>query len=369
MYKKFCLFFFVAALVSCKNEPDEMLDIVVGTYTKNLGFVDGKGEGIYQIRINLTKGTSDSIKLLKGGIENPSYVRKAGEYYLSVSELAGDEYSPYGRVNILNKDMSGGRSFVTYGTSPCHIGISPAQDIFGVANYNGGAVVFYTLNKELEPVFPQKFIFSCAKSDHPRQDASHMHSILFRPDGRYMAAADLGCDTVRIFSREGNDIKYRPEISIPVTKYCGPRHTDWSSDGKILAVSCELSSSIETYLFENEKFKKVASLSTLPGGYSENNTVSDIHFHPGGKFIYSANRGHNSIAAFSISADGTLQSLGQFATQGKTPRNFMITKDGKYLLAGNQDTDNITLFKVNQDGTLLYVSQIECKTPVCLEQI
>jgi 6-phosphogluconolactonase len=369
MYRFLFILFLMSFFISCKNETDELTDILVGTYTKNMGFVDGKGEGIYQLRINLTKGVADSLKLLQGGIENPSYVRKAGNYYLSVSEVAGDDYSPYGRVNILNKDLSGGRSFVTYGTSPCHIGISPAEDVFGVANYNGGAVVFYTLDKNSEPLFPQKFFFSCTKSEHPRQDASHMHSVLFSPDGKFIVAADLGCDSVRVFEREGNTIIYQPENSIQVSMSCGPRHTDWSKDGKILAVSCELSSSVETYKYENGKFLKVSSVSTLPENYNENNTVSDIHFHPNGKFIYSANRGHNSIAAFSINENGNLKPLGQFLTKGKTPRNFMITKDGKFMLAGNQDSDNITLFKISENGTLVFINQIECKTPVCLEQI
>jgi 6-phosphogluconolactonase len=296
-------------------------------------------------------------------------VRKVGDFYLAVSEINGDQRSPFGRVNILNKDMSGGRSFVTNGTSPCHIGIAKDEDIFGVANYNGGTAAFFSLKPELDEIFPKVFQFQCDKSDHPRQDASHMHSVMFNPDGVHIAAADLGCDTIRIFKWQNKELTYHPELSFRTEKHCGPRHTDWSNDGKYLAVSCELSSQISIYEFSPSGSKLVSILSTLPEGYTEDNTVSDIHFHPSNQFVYTANRGHNSIAAYKIANDGKLTSIGQYETKGKIPRNFMITKNGKYLLAANQSSDNITIFTISEDGTLKYLSQVPQETPVCLEEI
>jgi 6-phosphogluconolactonase len=355
-------------LISCQDKETEIINVLVGTYTKNLGFVDGKGEGIYQLTINLETGKLENSVLLNKNIENPSYVRKAGEYYIAVSEINGDERSPYGRVNILNKDMSGGRSFVTNGTSPCHIGISKDGDLFGVANYNGGALIFYTLNKELEPVFPKVFNYGCEKSAHPRQDASHIHSVLFSPDGVHIASADLGCDVVRIFKWENNEVTYVPEISTRVPSGCGPRHLDWTNDGKYYAVGCELSNEIMVYQLKSPGLV-ISKKSTLPKEFSSQNSVSDIHFHPNNKFVYIANRGHNSIAVFSFSENGKLNPLGHFETKGKTPRNFMITEDGKYLLAANQDSNNITIFTISDDGSLVYKSQIDALTPVCLEQI
>ncbi|HMP29777.1 MAG TPA: beta-propeller fold lactonase family protein, partial [Saprospiraceae bacterium] len=113
----------------------------------------------------------------------------------------------------------------------------------------------------------------------------------------------------------------------------------------------------------------LSKVPTLPTDYKGSNSVSDIHFHPNNKYVYVANRGHNSIAVMSWSENGKLTVLSHHDTKGKTPRNFMITKDGKYLLAANQDSDNITIFTIQDDGTLVYKNQIEAKTPVCLEQI
>jgi 6-phosphogluconolactonase len=91
--------------------------------------------------------------------------------------------------------------------------------------------------------------------------------------------------------------------------------------------------------------------------------------HPSGRFLYGSNRGHNSIALFSIdAAKGTLTHVDNTPTQGNTPRNFAIDPTGNWLLAANQRSDNIVVFKIDRaTGRLTPTGQsVEAGSPVCI---
>lgn len=110
-----------------------------------------------------------------------------------------------------------------------------------------------------------------------------------------------------------------------------------------------------------------ASFNTLPEGYSEPNTGAHLIISSDGKFLYSSNRGHDSIAVFEIAKDGSLKLLGHKSTGGKGPRHFSFSPDEKLILVANQHSNNIVSLKRNaQTGMLKYANQIEALTPVCL---
>ena len=105
--------------------------------------------------------------------------------------------------------------------------------------------------------------------------------------------------------------------------------------------------------------------SPYPGGLSPNVVV----VHPSGKFVYGSNRGHDSIAVFSVDpAKGSVTRIDNTSTQGRTPRNFTIDPSGKYLLAANQDTGNVVVFRIDPASGKLSPSGTEIKVPfaVCI---
>src|SRR5204863_6400302 len=95
---------------------------------------------------------------------------------------------------------------------------------------------------------------------------------------------------------------------------------------------------------------EVQTVSTLPPGITvDNNSGAEIATHPTGKFLYTSNRGHDSIAVFSIDgAKGTLTPAGHVLTQGKTPRGFGIDPAGRFLVAGNQNSGTVVIFRIDQ---------------------
>ena len=81
-----------------------------------------------------------------------------------------------------------------------------------------------------------------------------------------------------------------------------------------------------------------------------------------------ANRGQNTIAQFSIKANGELVYLQEFSSEGDWPRDITLDASGKYLGIANQRSDNVTVYQVNQhNGTLTKPVKIQAPTPITLK--
>jgi 6-phosphogluconolactonase len=109
--------------------------------------------------------------------------------------------------------------------------------------------------------------------------------------------------------------------------------------------------------------------STLPLGTTIENTTAEIAVHPTGRFVYASNRGHDSIAVFSVDArTGQLTLLANTPTGGKTPRNFALDPSGRWLLAANQRSDDIVTFAIHPTkGTLTRAGgAVAVPRPVCI---
>ena len=141
---------------------------------------------------------------------------------------------------------------------------------------------------------------------------------------------------------------------------------------KFAYVVNELQSSITAFTYDASRgaLHALKTVSTLPEGFSGSNNTAEIQVHPSGKFLFASNRGHDSIAVFSIdSHTGALTLADHFPTQGKTPRNFEIDPTGKLLLVANQDANNIVVFRIDPDsGRLTPTGQtLKVPSPVCLK--
>jgi len=150
----------------------------------------------------------------------------------------------------------------------------------------------------------------------------------------------------------------------------GPRHIAFSRDGRLLYVLSELKDTVTTFRWDATKgaLESTDSLSALPAGYTGPKSGAEIAVHPTGKFLYTSNRGHDTIAMFAIAADGKLAISGHQPTRGKTPRNFAIDPSGKFLLAANQDSSTIAVFRVDgKTGGLTPVGDpVAVPTPVSI---
>jgi 6-phosphogluconolactonase len=152
----------------------------------------------------------------------------------------------------------------------------------------------------------------------------------------------------------------------------GPRHVAFHPNGRFAYSANELHSTITGFSYDakNGALQPQQTISTLPKAFSGTNDAAEIHVHPNGKLLFASNRGHNSIAVFSIDKQtGRLNLVDNFSTEGKTPRNFEIDPDGSRLLVANQDSGNVVVFRMNlQTGELISTGQVvQVPAPVDLK--
>ena len=90
-------------------------------------------------------------------------------------------------------------------------------------------------------------------------------------------------------------------------------------------------------------------------GFAGTNFSSEIRVSADGRFVCAANRLHDSIAIFSVGADGKLTCRGEEWTHGDYPRSITLDPSGNFLYSCNQLADSITCFRVNrQTGRLSF---------------
>lgn len=365
------VFFGIVALAHAQtSEPANLKHFYVGTYT------DNGSEGIYRFGLDTATG-----KLHSNGLaalsENPSFLAlsRDGQLLLAVRETKDEKNESMGYIELFKLDESGNLSSVNKvssgGAHPCHVTVNEEGAVIA-SNYNGGNVTLMRIlpSGELSEVLSA----DQHKGSGPvvgRQETPHVHSAQFEPKGKRIFVADLGIDRVKVYTIEKSSFTLKP-FKFPEIKLApgsGPRHMAFHPDGKILYIANELGCSVSVVqLLDNGGYKLLENVSTLPAGYTQPNTVADIHMAPDGKFLYVSNRGMNSIAIFSIGDKGKKITLtGHEGTRGEMPRNFTLSPDGSFLLVANQNTNNIVAFRRNgENGTLTFTDQINAYKPVCL---
>ena len=133
------------------------------------------------------------------------------------------------------------------------------------------------------------------------------------------------------------------------TDKAGPRHLAFHPTQSLAFTSDEQGSSITAYRFDPAAgLKPVQTLSTLPPDFKGQNTTAEVQVHPGDKFVWVSNRGHDSLAGFAIDADGQLTALGQTPTE-KTPRSFTVEPDGRFVLAAGEGSGKLAVYQVDLD--------------------
>jgi 6-phosphogluconolactonase len=135
----------------------------------------------------------------------------------------------------------------------------------------------------------------------------------------------------------------------------GPRHFAFHPNGHWLYAIQEESSTIVFFRYDAVTGQLIAqqTLSSLPPGFAGSSFASEILVSPDGKTLYAANRLHDTIAVFSIDANGKLKHIGETSTQGDYPVQCRISPGGNFLYVCNRRSDNITSFRIHRDTGLL----------------
>jgi 6-phosphogluconolactonase len=169
---------------------------------------------------------------------------------------------------------------------------------------------------------------------------------------------------------DGKSLRHVEGADAVMRAGAGPRHIAFHPTLPLVFVANELDSTVATLRFDADrgKLSVIDAHSTLPAGWTGTNYPADIHIAPSGRGLYVSNRGHNSIAVFSVSATGALTLDQVVSTEGDWPRNFSFDPTRRWLLVANQKSDSIIVFgRDEESGKLTPTRQrMALPSPVCL---
>lgn len=342
----------------------EGLVVYIGTY----------GNHLYRYIFDASDG--GFTPLGQAEVRNPSYIAlgeenmRDGIYDIYAVSESGDSSGVFSFADNIGISRTG--DAVT-GEDPCYILFDNACSLVMTADYSGGSVSVFRVNDDGSVGEKLRTLRFEGSGPVPgRQESSHIHQLKFLPasaSGRYLLAADLGADRIRILKLERNADKvsashpgdsalaYIPGLDVDCGAGSGPRHM--AVDTLRHRVYCLTEISGELLVFDysfNVDGQPVLSLSDrIEIPEAQGGGSADIHLHPSGRFLYTSHRlRKDGIALFTVADDGTLSRTAYYKTR-RHPRNFCITPDGSMLMVASRDEKSVDVYDIDPEtGCLDY---------------
>lgn len=354
--------------------------LFVGSVTRPTPyFASANGPGISVF--NFDPDTLESELLAtETNIENPTFLSVTGDGRLvyANSEIFGWKE---GLVTALSFDREQ-KSF-DYLNMQAALGSITAQNLISsdgrhlmVVNYamgEGGpdqALVAFPIGEQGNLGTPQTSVRQVGRGpDRERQERSHAHSVIEIDDNKFVLA-DLGCDTLTTYRLDSGRLLRVTEAKCD--NGSGPRHSALHPNGRFLFVLNELNSTCASFAIDKEtgSLSPINTVAAVPDEQRHRNHCADIQISADGRYLYGSNRGHDSIAIFSVSEDnGHVTLLDFIGCGGKTPRNLAISPSGRHVFCANQDSDRISIFERDAvSGRLADTGRIIATgTPMCVK--
>jgi 6-phosphogluconolactonase len=368
---------------SLKKWPAILLPVVLVTLASPIGAADtfvyfgshGKGTGI---GFSLAHFDTDTGRLttpvfLQEAVAPAYFVISPDQKHLYTCNSApGSSLSAYvidpatAKLTFLNQKSSGGGD-------PSYLSLDATGRYVMVANYDGGNISVYAVLSDGSLGERTAYVEHTGSSVNPqRQTQPRPHAICVDPSNQFVLVPDLGVDKLFVYRLDAKTGALQPNDPpfASVAPGSGPRHVIFDRSGHYAYLINEMGSTIIRFGWDARRgvLTQHETVSTLPADFKGPSTCAEILMHPGGKFVYATNRGHNSVAVFSVEAEtGRLSLIQTIPTQGKTPRNCEFDPTGRWLLVSNQDSSNAVLFGVDPStGRLTQAGEpVKVPAPFC----
>ena len=341
-------------------------------------FAPGDKGGIHAYTFDTNTGKLTPLARTAGA-ENPFYLALSPDkktlYSIHAKTFGGKEneqvaaYRVTGRageLELLNRVSA-------EGTAACYLDVDKTGKAVLVANYLTGSVASLPVKADGSLGEKASFVQHKGSSVNPkRQKEPHAHCIVVSPDNRYAYAADLGTDQVLCYRLDPAAATLTPNDP-PFARSpagAGPRHLTFAPGGKRVYVVNELLNSVTVFdhAADTGALTEKQTISTLPPDFKGTSYCADVKATPDGKFVYATNRGHDSIAAYTVGADGRLTLAAIEPSLGKGPQNLSVTPDGRWLLCANMPGNNVVVFRIDaQTGRLTPTGEpVRQTSPSCI---
>lgn len=360
------LLFIVSATWTCA----QVVDVYFGTG-------GGRAKGIYRATLDTATGKL-SEPTLAAEVEAPGFLAfhpDRSKLYAVARSDAGPMVLAYsigegGGLTLLNSER------IPDGEA-AHLSVHPSGRFLLTAQYGGGSVALFPLDKDgrVEPC--RQLIEHEGGSNvvRARQAKPHPHWTGFSADGRFAFVPDLGLDKIVIYQVQADQASIRSVGFAESVPGGGPRHMKFSIDGKYIFLLNELSLSLVTFAYDADAGRaafvcETATLSAAMKAKENFNSASEVLVHPSGQFVYAANRGHDSVTAFQVDSEtGHLYVADVEPIRGAWPRHINLDASGRWLLAAGAHSNTVSVFSIDPNTGALTYSKGAIQTvpnPICI---
>ena len=353
----------------------EQVDVWFGTTVTKKGL----SKGIYHANFDTETGEL-SKPTLAMEVDSPGFLamHPNGEMLYAAARESGKGVVVAYKINHVNEQVTLTKAnSITIGDGKAvHLSVDRSGKFLLTAQYRGGSTALFDLADDGSIVSRRQLLKHQGGSGvvKKRQDKPHAHWVGTSPDNQYVFVPDLGMDKVVIWKLDAATAMLSPHGFGVCPPGSGPRHMKFDPTGTRIYVLNELTLSVTTFDYDKAvgtmtPVQTVEALSEATKAKEVFNSASEIRVHPSGKFVYSANRGNDTISVFRVDpATKDLSIVEVEPIRGSWPRNFNLDPTGKWLIAAGQKSNTATVFSIDQStGELTYVRKsVTVPSSICV---
>ncbi|GAA3016957.1 lactonase family protein [Streptomyces fulvorobeus] len=259
------------------------------------------------------------------------------------------------------------------GEGPTHLTLAAGHVV--TANYGSGSV-------SVLPVLPDGSLAAAASvlthegsgPDASRQAEPHAHQVVADPSGQWLLSVDLGTDSVRVCVIDPATGELRLHGETALSPGTGPRHMVFHPAGRFAYVLGELEPTLTVCAWDAATgvLEPLSTTAVLPEDVSAEPGTrtypSEVVASHDGRFLWVANRGHDSISVLTLDVTGEKVSLAAtVGCGGHWPRDLALDPTGQWLYAANERSGNVSWFAVDAaTGMPGHAGSLDVPAPSCV---
>ena len=335
----------------------------VSTYTM------GHNHGISIYDVDMENGRfalKDKVEITNSSYVTISHNRK---FLYSITDFGVESYriNPDGTLTELNiASVNGMRGH--------YLSTDYEDQFLFVAGWHDGKITVLRLNDDGSVGTITDEIFHRGMgSIAERNFRPHVSCVKMTRDNKYLLAADLGLDHVKVYTVNRNTGKLRLVDVIRSDIESAPRHIKLSCDGRFIYIVHELKNSIDVYSYREERenypvFERIQTISTVNNYHSSSSAASALNISDDFQYLISSNAGDNSVVVYKIDQEtGLLSKLFCLPISGEYPKDATLFPDNRHLVSLNHESNTMTFFSTDlekglivMNGPIMKVAQPNC---------
>lgn len=260
-------------------------------------------------------------------------------------------------------------------TAPCHISLAPNGKFLAWAEYSNALTGTFAIEPDGTLRGPIARIHHTGHGPNPkRQESAHCHYAAITPEGDQFLVCDLGIDTIVSYRLDPDGtLTHEPDFDFHGTPGAGPRHLAFHPNGQWVYLVNELASSVRAFQREGHRLTPIGpELSMLPPDSSVETKAAAIRISPDGTQLIASNRGHDSLAIYTICPNsGALSLLAISPLAGCFPRDFVFLPSGRILLVAHKMSHEFASYAYDPATGALSLIQRSAKLfrPLAFQQL